>query len=125
MASLETLLNIEASDELDTYKRVTPTNRELKAQGVGNIVSGLIGGLPLTSVVVRTSANVNAGAKTKVSAISHGVLLLACVALIPGLLNLIPFSSLAAVLIYTGYKLTKPALYLKYYKKAWTSSCPL
>jgi MFS superfamily sulfate permease-like transporter len=124
VASLETLLNIEASDELDPYKRVTPTNRELKAQGVGNIVSGLIGGLPLTSVVVRTSANVNAGARTKISAIIHGTLLLACVALIPGVLNLIPFSSLAAVLIYTGYKLTKPALYFKYYKKGMDQFLP-
>ncbi|NII24178.1 SulP family inorganic anion transporter [Pseudoflavitalea sp. X16] len=124
IASLETLLNIEASDELDPYKRVTPTNRELKAQGVGNLVSGLIGGLPITSVVVRTSANVNAGAKTKTSAISHGVLLLLCVALIPGLLNLIPFSALAAVLIYTGYKLTKPALYIKYYQKGLDQFLP-
>lgn len=124
VASLETLLNIEASDELDPYKRVTPTNRELKAQGMGNLVSGLIGGLPLTSVVVRTSANVNAGARTKVSAISHGVLLLLCVALIPGLLNLIPFASLAAVLIFTGYKLTKPSLYMKYYKKGMDQFLP-
>ncbi|WP_276480675.1 SulP family inorganic anion transporter [Paraflavitalea pollutisoli] len=124
VASLETLLNIEASDELDVYKRVTPTNRELKAQGMGNLVSGLIGGLPLTSVVVRTSANVNAGAKTKVSAITHGLLLLLCVALIPGLLNLIPFASLAAVLIYTGYKLTKPSLYKKFYKKGMDQFLP-
>ena len=124
IASLETLLNIEASDELDPYKRVTPTNRELKAQGVGNLVSGLIGGLPITSVVVRTSANINAGAKTKTSAITHGILLLLCVALIPGLLSLIPFSSLAAVLIFTGYKLTKPALYIKYYKKGLDQFLP-
>jgi MFS superfamily sulfate permease-like transporter len=124
IASLETLLNIEASDELDPYKRVTPTNRELKAQGMGNLVSGLIGGLPLTSVVVRTSANINSGAKTKVSAISHGVLLLACVALIPGLLSLIPFSALAAVLIFTGYKLTKPSLYTKFYKKGFDQFLP-
>ncbi len=124
IASLETLLNIEASDELDPYKRVTPTNRELKAQGVGSIVSGLIGGLPLTSVVVRTSANVNAGAQTKVSAISHGILLLLCVALIPGLLSLIPFSALAAVLIYTGYKLTKPSLYKAFYKKGLDQFLP-
>ncbi|MDF2186968.1 SulP family inorganic anion transporter [Paraflavitalea sp. CAU 1676] len=124
IASLETLLNIEASDELDPYKRVTPTNRELKAQGVGNLVSGLIGGLPLTSVVVRTSANINSGAKTKISAISHGVLLLLCVALIPGLLSMIPFSALAAVLIFTGYKLTKPALYIKYFKKGLDQFLP-
>ncbi len=124
VASLETLLNIEASDELDPYKRVTPTNRELKAQGVGNLVSGLIGGLPLTSVIVRTSANVNAGAKTKMSAILHGMLLLLCVAMIPSVLNLIPYSSLAAILIYTGYKLTKPSLYADFYRKGWEQFLP-
>jgi MFS superfamily sulfate permease-like transporter len=124
VASLETLLNIEASDNLDPYCRVTPTNRELKAQGVGNIVSGLIGGLPLTSVVVRTSANVNAGAKTKTSAIMHGILLLLCVAFIPSVLNLIPYSALAAVLIYTGYKLTKPSLYKSFYSKGWDQFLP-
>jgi MFS superfamily sulfate permease-like transporter len=88
VASLETLLNIEAADDLDPYQRVTPTNRELKAQGTGNIISGLIGGLPITSVVVRTSANINGGAKTKMSAIFHGVLLLLSVAFIPVLLTL-------------------------------------
>ena len=124
VASLETLLNIEAADNLDPYARVTPTNRELKAQGVGNIVSGMIGGLPLTSVVVRTSANVNAGGKTKQSSIMHGLLLLLCVALIPGLLNLIPLTALAAVLIYTGFKLTKPTLYMAFYKKGWDQFLP-
>ncbi len=124
VASLETLLNIEASDELDPFQRVTPTNRELKAQGVGNIVSGMIGGLPVTSVIVRTSANVSAGAKTKMSAIMHGVLLLICVAMIPALLNKIPYSSLAAILIFTGYKLTKVALYTEYYKKGWDQFVP-
>lgn len=124
VASLETLLNIEAADDLDPYQRVTPTNRELKAQGVGNIVSGMIGGLPLTSVIVRTSANVNAGAKTKMSAIMHGMLLLLCVALIPGVLNLIPFASLAAILIYTGWKLTKPSLYVSFFKKGWGQFLP-
>lgn len=117
VASLETLLNIEAADELDPFQRVTPTNRELKAQGIGNIVSGLLGGLPVTSVVVRTSANTNAGARSKGSAIMHGVLLLLCVALIPGLLNLIPLSSLAAILIYTGYKLAKPSIFKELFKK--------
>ncbi len=117
VASLETLLNIEAADNLDPYHRVTPTNRELKAQGIGNIVSGLIGGLPVTSVVVRTSANINSGAKTKMSAIYHGVLLLLCVALIPAVLNLIPLSALAAILIYTGYKLAKPSIFIELYKK--------
>jgi len=117
VASLETLLNIEAADELDPYQRVTPTNRELKAQGVGNIVSGLLGGLPVTSVVVRTSANTNAGARSKGSAIMHGLLLLLCVALIPGVLNLIPLSALAAILIYTGYKLAKPSIFKELFKK--------
>lgn len=124
VASLETLLNIEAADELDPYKRVTPTDRELKAQGVGNIVSGLIGGLPITSVIVRTSANVNAGARTKMSAILHGLLLLFCVALIPLLLNLIPLSSLAAVLIYTGYKLAKPSIFKELFRKGYDQFFP-
>jgi MFS superfamily sulfate permease-like transporter len=124
VASLETLLNIEAADDLDPYQRVTPTNRELKAQGAGNILSGLIGGLPITSVVVRTSANINAGARTKMSAIFHGVLLLLSVAFIPALLNRIPLSALAAVLIYTGYKLAKPSLFLKFYKKGWDQFLP-
>src|SRR5215213_5494768 len=115
VASLETLLSIEAVDDLDPYQRVTNKDRELKAQGLGNMVSGLIGGLPITSVIVRSSANVNAGAKSKQSAILHGVLLLLCVALIPGLLNLIPKSALAAVLIYTGYKLAKPSLFKTFY----------
>lgn len=124
VASLETLLNIEASDELDPYHRVTPTNRELKAQGVGNILSGLIGGLPITSVIVRTSANVNAGAKTKMSAILHGVFLLSCVALIPGILNLIPLSALAGILIYTGFKLAKPSIFKGFYRKGWDQFLP-
>ncbi|HEY8398175.1 MAG TPA: SulP family inorganic anion transporter [Flavihumibacter sp.] len=124
VASLETLLNIEAADELDPYQRVTPTNRELKAQGVGNFLSGLIGGLPVTSVIVRTSANVNAGAKTKMSAIMHGCLLLLCVAFIPKLLNLIPLPALAAVLIYTGYKLAKPSLFKSFYAKGWDQFVP-
>jgi MFS superfamily sulfate permease-like transporter len=124
VASLETLLSIEAIDDLDPYQRVTNKERELKAQGIGNIISGLIGGLPITSVIVRSSANVNAGAKSKMSAIYHGVLLLLCVALIPGLLNLIPKSALAAVLIYTGYKLAKPGLFKAYYKKGWDQFLP-
>ncbi|MGB8191720.1 MAG: SulP family inorganic anion transporter [Chitinophagaceae bacterium] len=124
VASLETLLSIEAIDDLDPYQRVTPTNRELKAQGIGNMLSGLIGGLPVTSVIVRSSANVNAGAKTKMSAVYHGVLLLLCVALIPGLLNLVPTSALAAILIYTGYKLAKPSLFKMYYRKGWDQFLP-
>lgn len=124
VASLETLLSIEAIDDLDPYQRVTNKERELKAQGVGNMLSGLIGGLPITSVIVRSSANVNAGAKTKMSAVYHGSLLLLSVAFIPGLLNLIPLSSLAAVLIYTGYKLAKPTLFKAFYKKGWDQFLP-
>jgi len=124
VASLESLLSIEAVDDLDPHQRVTPTNRELKAQGLGNIVSGLIGGLPITSVIVRSSANVNAGAKTKVSTILHGTLLLLCVAFIPAILNLIPKSALAAILIFTGYKLAKPSLFINFYKKGWDSFLP-
>lgn len=124
VASLETLLNIEASDELDPYQRVTPTNRELKAQGVGNLLSGMIGGLPITSVIVRTSANVYSGAKTKMSAIMHGVFLLFAVALIPTVLNLIPLTALAGVLIYTGFKLAKPAIFIAYFKKGMDQFLP-
>lgn len=124
VASLETLLSIEAVDELDPYKRVTPTDRELKAQGVGNILSGLLGGLPMTSVIVRSSANVNAGAKTKMSAVYHGILLLVSVALFPEWLNRIPKSALAAVLIFTGFKLAKPNLFRLYFKKGWDQFLP-
>jgi MFS superfamily sulfate permease-like transporter len=124
VASLETLLGIEAIDKLDPYKRVTPTNRELKAQGIGNMVSGLLGGLPLTSVIVRSSANVNSGAKTKLSTILHGVLMLVCVVFIPGLLNMIPLSALAAILIFTGYKLAKIPLIREFYHKGWDQFVP-
>ncbi|HEX2609076.1 MAG TPA: SulP family inorganic anion transporter [Flavisolibacter sp.] len=124
VASLETLLSIEAIDDLDPYQRVTNKERELKAQGVGNMLSGLIGGLPLTSVIVRSSANVNSGAQSKMSTIMHGMLLLLCVALIPGLLNLIPKSALAAILIYTGYKLAKPSLFKMFYRKGWDQFLP-
>lgn len=124
VASLETLLSIEAIDDLDPFQRVTPTNRELKAQGLGNIVSGMLGGLPLTSVIVRSSANVNAGAKTKMSTIYHGLLLLVSVAFIPTVLNMIPKAALAAVLIFTGYKLAKPAIFKAFYKKGWDQFLP-
>jgi len=124
VASLETLLSIEAVDDLDPYQRVTPTNRELKAQGIGNIVSGLLGGLPVTSVIVRSSANVNSGAKTKMSTIYHGALLLLCVAFIPAILNQIPKSALAAILIFTGYKLAKPSLFVSFYRKGWNQFLP-
>jgi carbonic anhydrase len=113
VASIETLLCIEAVDKLDPEKRATSTNRELVAQGVGNMASGLIGGLPITSVIVRSSANVNAQAKSKMSTIIHGFLLLICVTLIPTILNKIPLASLAAILLMTGYKLCNPALFKK------------
>jgi len=110
IASLETLLTIEAVDKIDPQQRKSPANRELLAQGAGNMVSGFLGGLPMTSVIVRSSANLNAGAQTKISAIFHGVLLLGCVALLPRWLNQIPLCALAAVLIVTGYKLASPKI---------------
>jgi MFS superfamily sulfate permease-like transporter len=110
VASLETLLSLEATDRMDPFKREAPTDRELAAQGAGNIVAGLIGGLPVTGVIVRSAANVDAGAQSKRSAILHGILLLAAVLLIPAVLNLIPLASLAAILIYTGFKLAHPRL---------------
>jgi MFS superfamily sulfate permease-like transporter len=103
---------------------VTNKERELKAQGIGNMISGLIGGLPITSVIVRSSANVNAGAKSKMSTVYHGLFLLLSVAFIPALLNHIPKAALAAVLIYTGYKLAKPALFRQFYKKGWDQFMP-
>lgn len=124
VASLESLLSIEAVDNLDPFKRVTPTNLELKAQGIGNIVSGLLGGLPVTSVIVRSSANVNAGAKSKVSTILHGALLLVSVAFIPQILNLIPKAALAAILVFTGYKLAKPSLFKTFYRQGWNQFLP-
>ncbi|MFC5684551.1 SulP family inorganic anion transporter [Flavobacterium sp. MAHUQ-51] len=117
VASIETLLCIEASDRLDPQKRYTNTNVELKAQGIGNIVSSLIGGLPMTSVVVRSSANSNAGAKTKMSTIIHGFMLLLSVLLIPALLNKIPLATLATVLIMVGYKLAKPSKIKYFFEK--------
>ncbi|MGB6037876.1 MAG: SulP family inorganic anion transporter, partial [Cryomorphaceae bacterium] len=116
VASLETLLSLEAADRLDPENRHSPQNAELKAQGVGNILSGLIGGLPITAVIVRSSTNIEAGAKTKLSAILHGILLLVAVALIPGIMQMIPLASLAAILIYVGFKLTKPSIYMAYFK---------
>jgi MFS superfamily sulfate permease-like transporter len=124
IGSIETLLGIEAVDKLDPLKRRTPANRELKAQGVGNLISGLLGGLPLTSVIVRGSANVEAGAKSKLSAIMHGLLILLSVLFIPGLLNKIPLSALAAILIMTGYKLVKPTIFKSMYKKGWDQFVP-
>lgn len=117
VASIESLLCIEAADRLDPQKRFTDTNVELRAQGIGNMVSSLLGGLPLTSVVVRTSANVNAGAKSKMSTIAHGILLLVSVLSIPALLNKIPLATLAAVLLVVGYKLAKPATIMHFWEK--------
>lgn len=117
VASIETLLCLEAGDKMDPYKRYSDANTELKAQGVGNILSGLIGGLPMTSVIVRTTANINAGAKTKFAAIVHGVMLLLTVVLIPGILNMIPMASLAAILLMIGWKLASP----KVFKHMWQS----
>lgn len=124
VASLESLLSIEAADKLDEFKRTTPLNRELRAQGIGNTISGLLGGLPVTAVIVRTSANINAGARTKLSAVLHGVMLLSTVLLIPGILNMIPFSALAGILLMTGYKLTKPELYRETFRKGWSQFLP-
>lgn len=124
VASLETLLCVEATDKLDPEKNVTPTNRELLAQGTGNILSGLIGGLPITQVIVRSSANVQSGGKTKLSAIVHGLLLLISVILIPNLLNKIPLSVLAAILLIVGYKLAKPALFKTMYQLGWKQFVP-
>ncbi|HEU4496138.1 MAG TPA: SulP family inorganic anion transporter [Flavobacterium sp.] len=117
VASIETLLCIEASDRMDLQKRYTDTNVELKAQGIGNILSSLIGGLPMTSVVVRSSANAAAGAKSKMSAIIHGILLLASVLSVPFILNKIPLATLAAVLLLVGYKLARPAVILHFWHK--------
>lgn len=115
VASIETLLCLEAGDKMDPLKRYSSANTELKAQGVGNILSGLIGGIPMTSVIVRTSANVNAGGRTKMATIAHGVFLLMAVVLIPSVLNKIPMACLAAILIMIGFKLASP----KVFKHMW------
>ncbi len=124
VASLETLLCVEATDKMDPQKRITPTNRELNAQGLGNIISGLIGGLPVTQVIVRSSANISFGGKTKMSAILHGVFLLISAISIAGVLNMIPLASLAAILIMVGYKLAKPVLFKQMYKLGWEQFVP-
>jgi len=124
VASLETLLCVEATDKLDPHKNVTPTNRELLAQGTGNIISGLIGGLPITQVIVRSSANIQSGGVSKMSAIIHGFFLLISVILIPKLLNMIPLSVLAAILLIVGYKLAKPALFKTMYHLGWKQFVP-
>ncbi len=117
IASLETLLSLEAVDKLDPLKRVAPTNRELKAQGIGNIVSGMIGGLPITAVIVRSAANVNAGGRSKVSSFVHGCFLLVSIMFFARCLNQIPLACLAAILLQTGYKLAKPTLFIEFFRK--------
>ena len=124
VASLETLLSVEATDKLDPHKNVTPTNKELLAQGTGNILSGLIGGLPITQVIVRSSANIQSGGRSKMSTIIHGFFLLFSVILIPTLLNMIPLSVLAAILFIVGYKLAKPSLFKTMYNLGWKQSVP-
>ena len=116
VASLETILCVEATDKLDPYKRRTSNNQELRAQGIGNIMSGLIGGLPITQVIVRSSANINSGGKTKMAAIIHGAILLLSAIVIPTFLNLIPLASLAAILLLVGYKLAKPSIFKDAFK---------
>lgn len=124
VASVESLLSVEAVDKLDPYRRVSPTNRELMAQGAGNIASGLIGGLPVTAVIVRSSANVTAGARTRLSAVAHGFWLLGSVVFIPVALNSIPLAALAAVLIGVGYKLAKPSIFVSHYRKGMSQFVP-
>ena len=124
VASLETLLCVEATDKLDPKKRTTPTNRELFAQGAGNIISGMIGGLPVTQVIVRSSANIQSGGQTKMSAILHGFLLLISVILVPNILNLIPLSVLAAILFLVGFKLAKPSTLKRMFSLGWKQWVP-
>jgi MFS superfamily sulfate permease-like transporter len=124
IASLETLLSVEAVDKLDPHKRTTPKNRELIAQGTGNILAGLIGGIPMTAVIVRSSANLDAGNETKMSAIYHGIILVIAAFFIPQLLNYIPLASLAAILLLVGYKLSRPVLYKNMWKDGYTVFIP-
>lgn len=124
LATLETLLCVEAIDKLDVRNRITPVNRELLAQGVGNMLCGLLGAIPMTAVIVRGAANVDAGGRTKLSAFTHGLFLLLSVLFIPFLLNMIPYAALAAILLITGYNLTKPKLYRNMYSLGWKQFLP-
>jgi MFS superfamily sulfate permease-like transporter len=124
IASLETLLSIEATDKLDPLKRITPTNRELLAQGTGNMVAGMIGGLPMTAVIVRSSANISSGATSKVSTILHATWLLLAISLAPVLMNMIPLAALAAILLMVGFKLTKPSIYRSIWARGWAQFIP-
>ncbi len=124
LATLETLLCVEAVDKLDKHNRITPVNRELIAQGIGNMACGLLGAIPITAVVVRGAANADAGARTKLSSFIHGLLLLLAVLLIPYVLNMIPYASLAAILLVTGYNLSKPKLYKNMWSLGWKQFLP-
>ena len=124
LATLETLLCVEAIDKLDRHNRITPVNRELIAQGIGNMTCGFLGAIPMTAVVVRGAANVDAGARTKLSAFTHGLFLLLAVLLVPFLLNMIPYASLAAILLMTGFNLTKPKLYKNMWSLGWKQFIP-
>ncbi len=124
VASLETLLCVEATDKLDTQKRVTPTNRELVAQGTGNMISGFIGGLPITQVIVRSSANIQSGGQSKMSAILHGFFILLFLLVLPQVLNMVPLAALASVLLVVGYKLAKPALFKQIWNQGWGQFLP-
>jgi MFS superfamily sulfate permease-like transporter len=124
VASLESLLSLEAADSIDTEKRISSGDKELKAQGIGNILSGFLGGLPVTSVVVRTSANVYSGGKSRMSSIFHGVLLVCSIVFIPSFINKIPLSALAAILLIVGYKLSNPQLFKKVYKEGYDQFIP-
>ncbi|MBM3580008.1 MAG: SulP family inorganic anion transporter, partial [Alphaproteobacteria bacterium] len=124
VASIESLLSVEATDKLDPARHTTNTNRELKAQGLGNIICGMIGGLPITQVIVRSSANISFGARSKTSTIVHGFLLLISVLTIPQFLNMIPLASLACILLVLGYKLAKPSLLKRVYRAGWHEFVP-
>jgi MFS superfamily sulfate permease-like transporter len=124
IASLETLLSIEAADKLDPFKRISPMNRELKAQGIGNIISGLLGGLPMTAVIVRSSANINAGGYTRMSCFFHGVWLLVSVMFLSYYLDTIPLACLSAILLHTGFKLANPKLFKRFFKKGMSQFLP-
>ncbi|WP_341312758.1 SulP family inorganic anion transporter [Paraburkholderia sp. IMGN_8] len=124
VASLETLLSLEAVEQIDPQRRAAPPDRELKAQGIGNLIAGAIGGLPITSVIVRSSANVHAGAQSRLSAIIHGVLLLVSVFALTSVINLIPLACLAAILIFTGFKLAKPSLFVAVARQGFAPFAP-
>ena len=124
VASLESLLCAEATDKLDPQRRQTDLNQELRAQGIGNFASGMVGGLPVTQVIVRSSTNIQSGAQSRLAAFVHGIFLVVCVVAIPSILNMIPLASLAAVLLIVGYKLAHPSKFKAIYKQGWTQFLP-